>query len=197
MRSRAFPAFPWRSRRYHLSVSRGFTLVELLIVMAIVGVVLSVAMMGYRHARVSGAEAAAISALQTINQAQFAYMQTCGHQRYAPTLVSLGVPPSGGDTAFLSPDLTRSDPLPKSGYLLQMAGTPATEILEPAGTMPESCNGAIPIPAYRLTADPLNPGVTGRRYFGTNADRVIYADTATYADNMPETGAPAHGAEVK
>ena len=33
--------------------------------------------------------------------------------------------------------------------------------------------------------------------FGTNADRVIYADTATFAGNMPERGAPGHGTEVK
>ena len=36
-----------------------------------------------------------IAALDAINKAQFAYAQTCGNQRYAPTLVSLGVPVPG------------------------------------------------------------------------------------------------------
>jgi prepilin-type N-terminal cleavage/methylation domain-containing protein len=188
VRCRALPAFPCVSTR-----SRGFTLIELLIVLAIIGVVLSVAVVGYGQARMRGAEASAISSLHSINQAQFTFMQTCGNGRYAPTLVSLGTPPPGTDTAFLSPDLTSSDPLPKSGYRIQLTGT---EVLE-ADPVPPACTGVSPVPTYRLTADPITPGTSGRRYFGTNTSRVIYADTVTYTEDMPEAGAPPHGAEIK
>ena len=92
----------------------GFTIIEILIVMALIGVVSSLAVIGVGHARVRAAETAALASLHTINQAQFAYMQACGNQAYAPTLVSLGTPPPGSDSAFLSPDLTQSDPLQKS-----------------------------------------------------------------------------------
>jgi type IV pilus assembly protein PilA len=188
-------AVPVRSRsvpRVH-GRSPGFTLIELLLVLAVLGVVLSAAVIGYSQARIRGAETSAITSLHAINQAQFVFMQTCGNGRYAPTLVSLGTPPPGTDTAFLSPDLTISDPLQKSGYVIELTGTAAFEA-EPAQP---ACTGVTPMPAYRLTADPLTPGTSGRRYFGTNASRVIYADTVTYTEDMPETGAPPHGAEIK
>ncbi|HXW04690.1 MAG TPA: prepilin-type N-terminal cleavage/methylation domain-containing protein [Vicinamibacterales bacterium] len=170
--------------------SRGFTLLELLIVIVILAVVLSMSIAGYRHARMRGGEAAAIAALEAINQGQFAFMQTCGRQRYATSLTSLGVAPAGG-TPFLSPDLTAADQITKSGYGLQMAGTPADD------PPPEpTCTGVPAADGYQATADPLSPGVSGLRYFGTNRDRVLYEDTTTFSGNMPEAGAPSHGREL-
>jgi prepilin-type N-terminal cleavage/methylation domain-containing protein len=172
--------------------SRGFTLIELLIVLAIVGVLLSIAMAGYSAARVRGHEATAVSTLDSINKAQFAYAQTCGNQRYAPTLVSLGLPVPGSGAPFLSPDLAQPDPLMKSGYFIRMAGTEPVDEDTRRG-----CTDATPVPAYQVTADPVNPGVSGNRYFGTNLERVIFEDQATFMGNMPETGPPAHGREIK
>jgi prepilin-type N-terminal cleavage/methylation domain-containing protein len=174
----------------HAASHDGFTIVEILIVMALIGIVTSLAVIGTRQARVRTAETAAVSALRTINQAQFAYMQACGNQSYAPTLVSLGTPPPGSQSAFLSPDLTQSDPLQKSGYVFQLGGT-----ANPDATM--ACNGVMPLSGYYVTADPVNPGHSGVRSFGSNADRVVYGDITTYTGNMPESGAPGHGTEVR
>ena len=157
--------------------------------MAIVALLATVALVGYRYARTRSLEAAVITSLTAINHAQFAYMQSCGGQRYAPTLVSLGTPVPGNEHGFISPDLAVSDPLQKSGYVFQMTGTEATES-EP------TCTGAVPIERYRLTADPMQPGDSAR-FFGTNTDRVIYHDAATFAEDMPETGPPGHGAEIR
>jgi type IV pilus assembly protein PilA len=173
--------------------SRGFTLIEILIVLAIVGVLASIAVAGYRSARIRGSESSAITTLDSINKAQFAYAQTCGNQRFAPTLMSLGVPVPGSGAPFLSPDLSRSDPLVKSGYLIQMS---ATEPDEETDTR-RSCTDAPLVPAYQVTADPLNPGTSGTRYFGTNRERIIFEDQATFTGNMPETGLPVHGREIK
>src|SRR5574338_777584 len=170
--------------------ARGFTLVELLIVMAISGVLAAISMALYRNARIRGSESSAIAALDAINQAQFAFMQTCGRQYYAPTLPSLATPPPGTDSGFLSPDLTAANQLSKSGYIIQMGGTPLED-----GTL--ACTGIAPVPSYQATADPITPGVTGIRYFGTNTDRAVFEDTATFTGNMPETGNPAHGTEVR
>ena len=168
----------------------GFTLVELLVIMAIVALLASAAMVGYRNARIRTAETAAVSALNAINQAQFVYMQSCGKHRYAPTLAALMAPAPGHPSGFISPDLAVSDPLQKSGYLIQMSGTPSTE-------GEQTCTGLVPLDRYRITADPLTPGASGNRYYGTNTDRVIYTDSTTFADDMPETGAPGHGAEIR
>jgi len=172
-----------------LARSAGFTLVELLIVFAIVGVLAAIGVAGYRLARLRSAEAATIAALDAINQAQFAYFQTCGKQRYAPSLTALGTPIPGGDP-FLSPDLTSADVIVKSGYQIQMDGPQVTDI----GT---TCSGATPVETYQVTADPVTPGSTGMRFFGSNTDRVIFEDSATFTGNMPLTGRPSHGEEIR
>ena len=172
--------------------SRGFTLIELLVVLAIIGLLLSIAVAGYQTARIRGDESSAVVALDSINKAQFAYAQTCGNQWYAPTLVSLGTPVPASGVSFLSPDLAQLDPLIKSGYFIRMAAT-ESEDEQPR----KSCTDEIPVPAYQVTADPVNPGVSGLRSVGTNSDRVIFDDQATFTGNMPETGPPAHGREIK
>ena len=168
----------------------GFTLIELLVVMAIVALLASMAMFGYRYARIRSAEASAVSTLTTINRGQFMFMQSCGRQRYAPTLLALASPAPGDKHGFISADLGAPEALFKSGYRFQMTGTETTE-------GEQTCTGTVPLDRYRLTADPLNPGLSGNKFFGTNTDRIIYEDGRSFADDMPETGPPGHGTEIK
>jgi prepilin-type N-terminal cleavage/methylation domain-containing protein len=177
------------SRRIRSNRSDGFTLLELLVVICVVAVVSAVAVAGYRHARASSGEAVATAALHTINQAQFAFAQSCGDQRYSPTLTGLGTPMPTTGRAFISPDMV-GDPVVKSGYRFAMAGTPVTDGRQ-------ACIGVVPVASYQVTADPMSPGTSGNLFFGTNTDRVVYSDSSTFTGNMPETGAPGHGSEVK
>jgi prepilin-type N-terminal cleavage/methylation domain-containing protein len=170
--------------------ARGFTLIELLIVITILGVLLSLAVASYRHARIRASETAAIAALTAINQAQYSFMATCGNQRFAPHLTSLGRPNPGTQAPYLSPDLTAADEILKSGYLIRMSGT---EVTDPAQT----CTGETPLVAYQATADPATPGTTGLRFFGTNVDLVLYENLETFNGKMPELGPPSLGQEVK
>ncbi len=172
-----------------VSGPHGFTLIELLIVLSIVGVLASVSMAFYWSARVRGGEAAAVATLQTIDQAQFAFAQACGNQRYAPTLAGLTTPMPTTGHGFLSADLG-ADPLLKTGYRFEMTGTVVTD-----GGL--TCTGLNPVESYQVTADPERPGQSGIRFFATNTDRVVYEDTVTFVGNMPETGAPGHGRETK
>jgi prepilin-type N-terminal cleavage/methylation domain-containing protein len=167
----------------------GFTLVELLVVMAVIAILSALAVAGYRHTRVMAGQAVAVAALKTINQAQFSFSQACGDQHFSPTLAGLATPVPATGQGFLSPDLA-ADPVLKSGYLFTMGGTPTTDGRQ-------SCNGLAPVTAYQVSADPTAGGVTGAMYYGTNTDRAVFGDTATFAGNMPETGAPGHGSELK
>ncbi len=170
--------------------SRGFTLIELLLVIVILGILMTIAMANYRYARIRGAEVSAIAALTAINQAQFAFMQTCGKQKFAPHLSSLGKVNGATGTAYLSPDLTASEDVDKSGYRISMTGT---EVEEPLQT----CTGETPVETYSLTADPLVEGTTGFRYFGTNLDLAIYESPESLRGKMPPRGAPSIGQEVR
>jgi prepilin-type N-terminal cleavage/methylation domain-containing protein len=168
----------------------GFTLVELLIVMALVAILASLAMAGYRSARVRGNETKAVAAVTAINQAQAAFAHVCGNGAYAPTLAALGTPMPATGEPFLSPDLTAADPVVHGGYQFALAGSQPLE-------GKTACTGVTPIPAYIVTADPLVLGTTGLRFFGSNTERVVYQDTATFVGNMPESGPPAHGHEIR
>ena len=99
--------------------ARGFTLIELLIVIIILGILSSLAVANYRHARIRGAETAAIAALAAINQAQFAYMRDLRPRLLcaAPDEPRQGEPRH--PAAYLSPDLASADEIVKSGYLLR------------------------------------------------------------------------------
>lgn len=163
---------------------------ELLIVVAIIGILASISMALYRNARIQGNEAGAVVALRAINDAQFAFAQACGNQRFSPTLAGLGAPMPSTGQAFLSPDLTQGDPVVHQGYQFAIAATELTD-----GT--RSCIGSPVATSYEVTADPVQPGLSGFRFFATNTDRAIFVDTLTFFGNMPENGDPPHGAEYK
>jgi prepilin-type N-terminal cleavage/methylation domain-containing protein len=170
---------------------RGFTLVELMIVMAILGIILAIAFARYHHMQARGNESSAIASMRSIATAQWTFAQTCGRQKYAPTLVALGQPVPATGSAFLSPDLTSAETIEKSGYQFQLTAKPVEDLQQ------TGCNGVPLADGYAATADPVTPGTSGDRFFGINADRALFEDTQTFKENMPETGPPGHGSEVK
>jgi type IV pilus assembly protein PilE len=181
-----------RPRHPKAAAERGFTLIELMIVLAIIGVLLAIAFNQYRGMQARGNDASATASMRSIAAAQWQFALTCGNMKYASTLPALGQPVPSTGHAFLSPDLTSSaEPFEKSGYKFQMTAKPVE-----SGT--PACNGTVPADGYAVTADPINPMVTGTHFYGLNADRVIYVDDEqTFTGNLPESGPPRHGGEVK
>jgi prepilin-type N-terminal cleavage/methylation domain-containing protein len=184
-------ASPRRPRR-RVAAEAGFTLIELMVVLAIIAVLLTIAFNQLRGMQARGNDVSALASLRSVAAAQWQFALTCGNLKYASTLPDLAKPvPSTGE-GFLSPDLTQTaEPFEKSGFMFQMAAKPLDSGVP-------ACNGAVPADGYAATADPLRPGVTGMHFYGVNADRIIYADEEqTYTGNLPATGPAGHGSEVK
>lgn len=154
--------------------ARGFTLVELLMVVAIIGVLSAIAAPALIRARVAGNEASAIGSLRAINSAETSYSTVAGKGNYATQLSVLVLPCPSSSIGFISPDLG-SDPSTKSGYTVTLAVGGAST----AG--PGDCNGTPTQTAYYSTAVPWTVGLTGHRGFATTARGTIFFDPSGVA----------------
>lgn len=135
---------------------RGFSLIELLIVVAIILVIAAIAVPNMLKARIQANEASAISSVRTINTAQVTYAVTYPDVGYAANLASLGAPTSGNVTSANAGVLDwvlgcPSQPCPKSGYLFSIVNT-----------------SGVPISAYDVQAIPKMVGQSGQRGFCSN-----------------------------
>ena len=69
---------------------RGFSLIELLIVVAIILIIAAIAIPNLLRARMAANEASAVSSIRTINTAEVTYNSTYPTVGFAPALVNLG-----------------------------------------------------------------------------------------------------------
>jgi prepilin-type N-terminal cleavage/methylation domain-containing protein len=172
---------------------KGFTLIDMLFVIAIVGLLSTLAIPGLMRARGAAQSASALGTIRIVNTAQLSFAITCGVGFYSPDFPTLAVKPPLAADAFLPPELATGPTFIKSGYNFSMAGTAL------AGA-PASCNGlavGAAAPGYALVADQLDPPANNGRFFGTNADGVIYEHTDSLAATMPEGGAASSGRPIK
>jgi type IV pilus assembly protein PilA len=162
--------------------SKGFTLIEMLVVVAIFGILSAMVIAQVLRARRATNEASAIGSLRAINTAQVSYWQKC--QGYAPVLTELKL---AGN--YLSPDLTGAATVGKSGYLMTVvvASTGMPIVAPPAGCTATTSS-------YYATATPLGVGSTGQRAFATNeSSTIFYDDTGVPpADPIPPGATPIH-----
>lgn len=79
--------------------TKGFSLIELLIVVAIILIIAAIAIPNLLRARIAANEGAAVSSMRTINTAQFAYNSSYPSVGYANALPDLGPPTAAGCAA--------------------------------------------------------------------------------------------------
>jgi len=147
---------------------RGFSLIELLIVVAIILIVAAIAVPNLLKARIAANEASAVSSVREIKTSELLYASTYPAIGYAVQLSHLGGPepcsPSS-TTACLVPDpLSNAGPgtQGKSGYVFAAVGSTAS------GTGVND--------TFVVGAAPSNPNITGTRLFCTSNDNALRAD---------------------
>jgi len=138
---------------------RGFSLIELLIVVGIILVIAALALVSLMQAKIAANEAAAVNAMKTLNTGNVTYAADCPSIGYAASLADLG-PGAGGCTGganITDPILGVAAPT-RSGYSFTYAPTAV-------GGLNTS---------YSLNGDPLNQGVSGTRHFYSDQTGVIH-----------------------
>ena len=155
---------------------QGFSLIELLIVVAIIGIIAAIAIPNLLASRRAANEGSAISSLRTITGAQATYASSTGGGNYA-TLAELGTARMIDTNLAGAVDAANA----KSGYIFITNPTAAN------GGTPASFNaGAIPAVSSGLTQ-------SGTRTFQTDVTGAIYfgpADAALIAANVAAAGTP-------
>jgi prepilin-type N-terminal cleavage/methylation domain-containing protein len=143
---------------------RGFSLIELLIVIAIILVISAIAIPSFMHSRIAANEASAVYSIRTINTAQVTYATSYPSVGYATTLNELASPTTSGPTSSTNAGVLdwvlgcTTTTCPKSGYNFTITNTSGT-----------------PVSSYSVTAVPITPGVTGYRGFcSDNMNPVLY-----------------------
>lgn len=165
----------------------GFALIDILFVIALIGILSTIALPRMLMARQSAGAASAIGSMRVIHSSQLTFALTCGAGFYAPNLTTLGRPPVGTREAFISPNLATANTISKSGYVIQLDGLPFPGA-------PSSCNGLAVGEAaqgWRAYADPTSS--ENKRFFATNVNGTIWENNATLSAAMPEVGDPAAG----
>ena len=152
--------------------TKGFSLIELLIVVAIILIIAAIAVPNLLRARIAANEASAASSVRKIATAEYAYSSAYPAVGYSSNLLHLGGPAAGCtpgvNSACILDNLLSSGN--KSGYQFNALGFPqgssTINVSFVAGSAPEAFN------------------LTGVRYFCTVDDGVLRADPGT-AGNPP------------
>jgi prepilin-type N-terminal cleavage/methylation domain-containing protein len=145
---------------------KGFTVIELLIVVAVIGITAALAFPGLRRARIAGNEASAIASMRAINSGQASYAASAAKGGFATSLAILGTRCGTLGDGFVSRDLGSAVGGVKSGYRVVISSSGV------AG--PTDCNGRASRTAYRATATPVTLGTTGGRSFISSQAGTIY-----------------------
>ena len=150
---------------------KGFSLIELLIVVAIILIIAAIAIPNLLRSRMAANEASAVGSIRTMNTAAISYNSTYGNG-FPATIAQIGTTgsaaPSCDNAELIDSVLTAKQ---KSGYSFDiLPGTKAVAAPPTGCTNPGNTDG------YGAIAVPSQIGTTGQRAFCTDASGVIRFD---------------------
>ena len=168
--------------RLHLRAMAGFTVVELLLVVTLIGTVAAVAVPGLLRARGVASEVSAVGSLRAIHGAQMTYASSCAGGYYAASIPILATAPKAGTPAFIGPEF-KANQTNRERYRIR---------LTVGATVPQSkatCNGQAAgrsVGTFYVSADLLSTtnGMVSR-YFGVNQNGIFYESTKSIAVFYP------------
>ena len=152
----------WGGVTQEMQKQKGFSLIELLIVVAIILIIAAIAIPNLLRARIAANESSAVASVRTINTGMISYNSAYPTVGFAAALVNLG--PGGVTTACPTPPTSTASCLidgqlasgTKSGYKFTAVGS-----------------GGPPASTYQAIATPATPNQTGVRYFCSFPDAVV------------------------
>jgi len=163
---------------------KGFSLIELLIVVAIILIIAAIAIPNLLRARIAANESSAVSSLRTFNTAQVTYSTGYPTVGYAGTIAALGPGGVGSVCVAAGPTQNFSCLIDSALSNATVAGNAKSGYFYAMGV---TANAGINV-QYVLGTSPAAFNVTGIRNFCSNEDAVIHQNVGA-SGSQPITAA--------